>query len=673
MARRLVRTGSTRGDSLWPVISLLLVAVAVPTACVLWFMTEAMRNERLAVRQKLTAVYQSQLVALEQRLNGYWEEKQDALALVDPDTPAPEIFANLIEAGLADSVIVYDAAGRVAYPASANVQAAVEVAESTEWSEARRLEFENADYVAAAGMWDRLSSRSEDGLESRSHRGRAARALQAQARCLVKAGETEAAIKVLTEKLARERYRRVADSQGRLIAPNGQLLALQLIGDAQDSNFRRIADSLRSRLSDYRDSALPADQRRFLMKQLRSLMPGNAEFPTLEAEDLAARYIESDPPPLAGGQLLPQGSSLRRSGLPGVWQLRPPNGRVLALFSERSIVGDMRSLIAAPTLPADVTVEVLPPGVGPSLSPVLVSLSLGKYLHGWRLTLHVDDRSLFDAAADKQIAAYLWTGILVIAVVVILAVLIAGAIRRQMRLARLKNDLVATVSHELKTPLSSMRLLVDTLLDDERFDERKVHEYLQLIANENARLSRLIDNFLTFSRMQRNKRAFNMAEVEASEIANTAVEAAGERFNAAQCRLDVEVAPVLPRIVADTDALVTVVINLLDNAYKYTEDDKRIKLRTYANGAYVCFEVQDNGIGLSRRAAKKVFDRFYQADQRLSRAGSGCGLGLSIVQFIVTAHGGSVSVDSEPGRGSTFTVSIPVAAEESARTVGASG
>jgi signal transduction histidine kinase len=395
-------------------------------------------------------------------------------------------------------------------------------------------------------------------------------------------------------------------------------------------------------------------------------MPGEAEFPTLEAEDLAARYIESDPPPLAGGQLLPQGSSLRRSGLPDIWQLRSPNGRVLALFSERSIVGDIRSLIAAQALPADVTVEVLPPGAEPSLPPALVSLSLGKYLDGWRLTLHVDDRSLFDAAADKQIVAYLWTGVLVIVVIVIVAGLIAGAIRRQMRLTRLKNDLVATVSHELKTPLSSMRLLVDTLLDDERFDEGKTREYLQLIAKENARLSHLIDNFLTFSRMQRNKRGFNMAETEAAAIANTAVEAVGEKFNAAQCRLDVEVAPGLPRIVADTGALVTVVINLLDNAYKYTEDDKRITLRTYANGAYVCFEVGDNGIGLSRRAAKRVFDRFYQADQRLSRGGSGCGLGLSIVQFIVTAHGGSVSVDSEPGKGSTFTVSVPVATPQRA-------
>ena len=350
-----------------------------------------------------------------------------------------------------------------------------------------------------------------------------------------------------------------------------------------------------------------------------------------------------------------------------------PTGHIVALIKQQRIVDDIRSLIAAQALPEDVTVEVLPPGAQPSRPSALASVPLADDFDGWKLTLHVDDQGLFDAAADKQITAYLWTGILVIAVVATLAVLIAGAIRRQMRLTRLKNDLVATVSHELKTPLASMRLLVDTLLNDEEFESQKVREYLSLIAKENTRLSHLIDNFLTFSRMQRNKRAFKLAETDATDITNTAVEAVGEKFKTARCQLDVETSPGLPRIVADTDALVTVVVNLLDNAYKYTADDKRIKLRTYANSEYVHFEVQDNGIGLSRRATKRVFDRFYQADQRLSRAGGGCGLGLSIVQFIVTAHGGSVAVDSEPSRGSTFTVRIPVAVSGSAGTVGGSG
>jgi signal transduction histidine kinase len=134
------------------------------------------------------------------------------------------------------------------------------------------------------------------------------------------------------------------------------------------------------------------------------------------------------------------------------------------------------------------------------------------------------------------------------------------------------------------------------------------------------------------------------------------------RFADAGVRFSTEIAADLPVVSGDFDALVTVVVNLLDNAYKYTEDDKEIMLRTYAQDGAVCFEVEDNGIGLSRRAAKRIFDRFFQVDQSLHRRAEGCGLGLSIVQFIVDAHHGSIGVRSEPGTGSTFTVRIPAAA-----------
>jgi len=243
----------------------------------------------------------------------------------------------------------------------------------------------------------------------------------------------------------------------------------------------------------------------------------------------------------------------------------------------------------------------------------------------------------------------------------VLALAVGGTISRQMRLARLKNDLIATVSHELKTPLASMRVLVDTLLEGRCKDERQMREYLQLIARENERLSRLIDNFLTFSRMERQHRAFEFAPVELAEVVSAAAGAVQDRFAAEGCRLNVEVAPDLPTIRGDRDALVTVLLNLLDNACKYTQDEKRVEVRAYAEADAVCLAVSDNGIGLSRRAAKKVFDRFYQVDQSLSRSAGGCGLGLSIVKFVVDAHAGRISVDSQPGRGSTFTVKLPVA------------
>jgi signal transduction histidine kinase len=230
-----------------------------------------------------------------------------------------------------------------------------------------------------------------------------------------------------------------------------------------------------------------------------------------------------------------------------------------------------------------------------------------------------------------------------------------------MRLTRLKNDLIATVSHELKTPLASMRMLVDTLLEGRYRDQGQVTEYLQLIGRENQRLSRLIDNFLAFSRMERNKHAFQLAKVPVAEIVAAAVEAVQERFAGPGCQLEVEVAPDVPAVVGDRDALVTVLLNLLDNAYKYTREQKHVCVRAYSANGQVVLEVRDNGIGIPRRAQRRIFERFYQVDQSLTRKAGGCGLGLSIVQFIVTAHGGSIGVASDMASGTTFTVRLQAA------------
>ncbi len=159
--------------------------------------------------------------------------------------------------------------------------------------------------------------------------------------------------------------------------------------------------------------------------------------------------------------------------------------------------------------------------------------------------------------------------------------------------------------------------------------------------------------------MERNKEKFNRVHVDASQIAAAAAESVTDRFNAAGCRFDVTVDSNLPQVDADPDALITVLLNLLDNAFKYTSQDKHIALCAFADNGHVCFEVQDNGIGLSRRAAQRVFERFYRVDDELSRSAEGSGLGLSIVRFIVNAHDGTVTVLSELGAGSTFTVRLP--------------
>ena len=421
--------------------------------------------------------------------------------------------------------------------------------------------------------------------------------------------------------------------------------------DRQSELFLCVADRLADRLRDYANPDLSAAQRRFLMMRLQELRP-SAVFPTLAAEQLAVRYVDA-----AGTSLT--GHGLIDSGLPKVWQLVTPRSRTVLLWNQSTVVARADRILASQPLPSEIVVKLLPPTARLAQEDIFLSLRAGKSLPGWRLTLALRDRAFFTDASQARITSYFWTGTLGVASIAALVLVIGRTIRNQTRLTRLKNDLVATITHELKTPLSSMRLLVDMLLNDDKFDQGQVREYLLLIAKENKRLSRLIDNFLAFSRIERNKYRFEFASTTPTRIIQATVSAMPEQFHAAECDFETRVEPSLPPVQADEDALVTVLLNLLDNAYKYSGDHKQVMLSAFATDESVCFRVDDNGIGIAPREAKKIFKRFYQARQQITRGGGGCGLGLSIVQYIVEAHGGSVQVTSRREGGSSFTVRLP--------------
>jgi signal transduction histidine kinase len=276
---------------------------------------------------------------------------------------------------------------------------------------------------------------------------------------------------------------------------------------------------------------------------------------------------------------------------------------------------------------------------------------------GWTLSLGFRE-GIFSELATQQRRMYLWTGLLVVGMTGVLGVVVGRGVHRERKLGRLKNDFMATVTHELKTPLASTRLLVDTLLEDQCADPTRVQEYLTLIAKENKRLCGLIDNFLTFSRMERNKQVFDRQLVSVNECVKAACEAMQTRVQDQACDFTWHVEDNLPKISVDKPAFVTVLVNLLDNALKYTQDHKVVQLEVTRAQDSVCFKVTDNGIGMTPRQAKKAFDRFYQADTSLTRDKHGCGLGLAIVKYIVKAHDGQVTVESVVGEGTVFTVKI---------------
>ncbi len=662
MVWRMRKTIPGRGRGPWPVVVLLVLIVAVPTAWVLWFMNEALENQRLAVRQKLAEVHHGAHTNHRQQQPSAWESRILALSRRGENHGGSEIFKDIVESGLADGAVVVGQGGTPLYPATSGTRLDEVEAQPRTWQAARDLEFRKEDPLAAAAAYAGIAREADDA-------DLAGQALLAEARCRAKAGQKDAAVKLLIGELASINYGRARTATGRLIQPDALLRGAQLLSGGDRTRFERILDLLVRRLRDYSQGDLPAGQRRFLMKQCRSLDADRAVFPTLAAEDLAAAYLEShgDPSRRTFGSLLStQVSWLAEHGMEGgpflqpcrigsVWELRLPREGIVALFRKETILAEIRSMGEGPGLPPTDAVKLLPPGQPYEPSAGAVTLPADRPLAGWHFVLEAEAEN----ALQGQGLVYLWMGLLFIASTLALAALMAWFLGRQLQLTRLKNDLVATVTHELKTPLASIRMLVDTLLDGRYEEQQTVREYLELIARENARLSRLIENFLTFSRMERGKRSFDLTPADAAGIARDAVEAVREKFEAAGFSLEVEIAPDLPEILADADALETVVLNLLDNAYKYSRQDRRVALRVSERGGQVGIEVEDHGIGMSPRAARKVFERFYQVDRSLSRQVGGCGLGLSIVRFVVDAHGGVVEVESRPGEGSRFTVRLP--------------
>jgi signal transduction histidine kinase len=282
-------------------------------------------------------------------------------------------------------------------------------------------------------------------------------------------------------------------------------------------------------------------------------------------------------------------------------------------------------------------------------------------LPGATIQLFLTGPEVLDAAIADQRRILVWTGVLTTLSVVLIAGVTAIALHRQIALKDLKSTSVATVAHELRTPLASMRMLVDTLREGRYRGEIQLREYLDLIASENERLSRLAETFLTFSRLDQRVAPIQRQAVAPGVIVQEAVAPLQMRLQANGCEFSQQVAADLPLVFADRDALAQVLTNLLDNALKYTEGSKRIELNVNREGSFVNFAVKDNGIGIPQEERRDIFEPFYQADRTLSRSREGSGLGLAIVRRIIDAHEGEISVASEPGKGSVFTVKIPTA------------
>ena len=291
-------------------------------------------------------------------------------------------------------------------------------------------------------------------------------------------------------------------------------------------------------------------------------------------------------------------------------------------------------------------------------------LGFGPAAPGVSVCAVLADPEILDSETAAARRLWLWILGAALLAVISASLLAVRSVMRQVRLARMKGDFVSNLSHELRTPLTSMRMFVETLQEDRVTDPAERRQCLDFIAQETDRLAALVDRILQFAAFSRGRAPIELRSASAAEVVRRALEIFRSRSETAGARIDVDIAADVPEALLDKDALIQVVLNLLDNAVKYGgEGGAVIRVVVRADGPRVRIEIEDDGPGIPERERELVFEEFYRGDDSLSSSVQGAGIGLALCRRIVLAHGGRIQVGV--GRtlgGASFAVTLPEAA-----------
>ncbi len=290
----------------------------------------------------------------------------------------------------------------------------------------------------------------------------------------------------------------------------------------------------------------------------------------------------------------------------------------------------------------------------------LLAIPFTNFFTRYEIVLQSDRRDYFGSQAQKEIlASYILIALLII-------VMTGGAaifykyIGREEELLRLKSEFVDSVSHTLKTPLARMGLLAENIQQGWVKDETQKEQFLETIMAETARMNDTIDNMLNFSRIESGKKQYEFSETKLQNIVDDFVRQYSRHATDAGFSLEHRIDPELPPIPLDPDAIKLVLVNLLQNAIKYSGGEKYIKISLYRENDEAVLAIEDRGLGIAPKDLRRIFDKFYRAGDSRVKAREGSGLGLFLVRHAVAAHNGRITVLSEPGKGSTFLVYFPL-------------
>jgi signal transduction histidine kinase len=290
------------------------------------------------------------------------------------------------------------------------------------------------------------------------------------------------------------------------------------------------------------------------------------------------------------------------------------------------------------------------PEVSRNLDDVFRGLALGIKFQG-------------TSVADK-VRAWVHNSLLILGVVSLLLVgglvLTYRSVSKEVALARLKSDFVSNVSHELRTPLSLIRLYAETLELGRIKGQTKVEEYYRIIRTESERLTALINNILDFSRIEAGRKEYDFRQTDLAELVSNTLDTYRAQIDEHGFTFEQSIDSNIPPVQVDREAIARSLVNLVNNALKYSDTEKFLGVKLYRADGVLKLEVVDRGIGIARNEQSKIFEKFYRAGNPLVHNTKGSGLGLSLVRHIAHAHGGEVEVESTPGKGSKFTLTLPL-------------
>ena len=353
-----------------------------------------------------------------------------------------------------------------------------------------------------------------------------------------------------------------------------------------------------------------------------------------------------------------------------------PNGFAGVLLTERFVNDDLMAGIIKPLIashsPAmaitisDENQRVLYSN-GPPQKGYLLETNFDRPFSNWKTAVGLKDTNLEDLARDSFLHS---AGATVLVLVFLLGgvALTIRATDREARLAQAKSNFVANVSHELKTPLSLISLFSEILELGRVNNEEKKTEYYGIIRHESRRLNKTIDNILDFSKIEAGRKTYQLVDADIAEVIDSVLSTHRYHIVNSGFNIQTDIQADLPPVLIDRDAMAQAISNLLDNAIKYSGKVKQISITAKVLGSDLSIEIADHGIGIPRVEQAKIFEKFYRVGNGLVHDVKGSGLGLALVKHIIEAHRGTISVESDVGKGSRFTILLPLARISEQRT-----